>query len=1619
MSLIYEHVFLCQRISQMRAYLGIKMLSTILSRALKKRTRAVFNSTKPLLPVFLSVLVMTPVWADDTEIFFGGGSNSDATPNVLFVIDTSGSMGNNVSGTNDSRITVVKDALTELVSTVNNINVGLMRFSKPGGPVLFAISSVDAREGTDTTTTGTWSGSAESDGDENLSTGAVTLDADLITFGNGVGIGSGSDSGSSGSATFYITGDDDDAVQAYGSNGDGDLEENESLCIGGKFQGNNCKKEDDQDDDQNWLLGLLFRLPATPAGPPPGATITGAWVELLVDKAKKDDLVVDVYAEAPNAPDFDDEDIYGRTRVAGPIPWDMDDGSGDEPSDGQRIQSPDIKSLVQAAVNNQNWSASNGGDLAIIMELDFNATEEDAYREFESADTVGNDWDEAPRLSLLWEVPAVSTSADYLSAIRFADVGVPQGATVTNGTLTITPTGTAEADVVLTIALDAATDAAVLAAETNNLSGRSSGTSLNVTVPAAQWQDGTPVDINVASLLDTQVKTTNWCSGNVVFLIESANAAHYIATTETQYDPQLNIDYDTAGVAAGSSCLSTTLSKQIIVEADDAKVKLKNNGQDKIETNKNDFKIKTNNNERAVFRFQDLGLPQNETITAAYLELTAEDDKSGNAVLAIAIEETANSAALQNSNSFNRDFTDASARVAWTINEDWQEDSTYRSPNIASLIESVIDLGGWSSGNALTIEVSASSGSERKVYGYKKEPLKAARLIIEYQGDGSSEEEVEGVRNEFLETVDSLGANGWTPIQDTLYEAYLYYTGGAVKWGLERGDGPYEYTRTSVEAAITPASFSGNTIPSGCPGVDSNDSDCKNEVLNGSPIYQSPIASECQGESHIVFLTDGEPTHDSSTNFIKQAIGTNSCTNYGDHKDCVVELAGYMHDNDLAPSLPGIQRVTTHMVGFDFNSSWLESIAQAGGGEYKTANDLDSLVTEFRSIVSGVLRTNTSFVAPVAAVNQYNQLTTLDDVYFAVFQPDDKPRWSGNLKRYRLGDYGGETNAVLDANGFPVADAATGFFKDTAQSYWSSGVDGADVTLGGSAEQINSYSTRLMFTDIAGAELSAAGNRISTTNSAALSSALGVSDSQARNDLIEWIQGRDVDNEDNDDSTDTRFVMSDPLHSEPVAINYGSGNTEDVTVFFGTNTGVLHAINGATGAEVFSYIPQDLLGMQQTLRDNTAGNAHVYGLDGSPAIWSRDQGQDGFGNNVSGDFVRLFIGQRRGGSNYYGLDITNRATPSLLWKLEGGSGDFSEMGQSWAQPIPGRIKIGSAVRDVLFISGGYDTGKDGSTTSSTDTKGRALYIVDAETGQKLWSGGPTIGQFDEVFSDMQYSIPAALAVIDANRDGLSDGMYVGDLGGQVWRFDITNGASIGDLVTGGVIADLGAAGSSDAAQNRRFYHSPDVAILQQDGERVLAITIGSGERPSPLRTTVNDRFYTLFQTPVFGRPDTYTALRDRDDPSTGTVEDPDLLDVSAYLQGVDSADAQVVQLTLADKEGWYVDLPGTGEKVISSPTIFRGVVLFSAYQPTVQNDSCQAQVGTSRVYQLSLGEGLPKDITAPLAEFLTEVPTPVNVSGITSITLMNPEGGPTLLTGSTSQSLPDLGIRINYWRQDK
>ncbi len=101
---------------------------------------------------------------------------------------------------------------------------------------------------------------------------------------------------------------------------------------------------------------------------------------------------------------------------------------------------------------------------------------------------------------------------------------------------------------------------------------------------------------------------------------------------------------------------------------------------------------------------------------------------------------------------------------------------------------------------------------------------------------------------------------------------------------------------------------------------------------------------------------------------------------------------------------------------------------------------------------------------------------------------------------------------------------------------------------------------------------------------------------------------------------------------------------------------------------------------------------------------------------------------------------------------------------------------------------------------------------------------------------MDYSIPAEVKVIDFDGDGFADRMYAADMGGQVWRFDVFNGQSAANLVNGGVIAQLGAAPSATpaVADTRRFYYSPDVALVSTKDYHFVHVGIGSGHRAHPL-----------------------------------------------------------------------------------------------------------------------------------------------------------------------------------------
>ena len=266
-----------------------------------------------------------------------------------------------------------------------------------------------------------------------------------------------------------------------------------------------------------------------------------------------------------------------------------------------------------------------------------------------------------------------------------------------------------------------------------------------------------------------------------------------------------------------------------------------------------------------------------------------------------------------------------------------------------------------------------------------------------------------------------------------------------------------------------------------------------------------------------------------------------------------------------------------------------------------------------------------------------------------------------------------------------------------------------------------------------------------------------------------------------------------------------------------------------------------------------------YGLDGEIRLFVRNNdGQPGISDQ---DQAILVFGMGRGGDAVFAVDVHRPDAPRLLWQIDsstdsltGRSPDpFLSLGQVWAAPVVTRIKVGDTEHLAVVLSGGYDDTQDNRAVHG-DTVGNAIFLVDLESGELLWSAGAAGHGHDLALSEMQNSIPAAPRVLDLSGDGLADRLYVGDMGGRLWRFDLVNGNGRADFGEGGVLASLGAADPAATVPTdvRRFYSSPDVVLTDCAGATFLAVNLGSGYRGHPLDTDVADAFFSVRDTNVFG-----------------------------------------------------------------------------------------------------------------------------------------------------------------------
>ena len=785
-------------------------------------------------------------------------------------------------------------------------------------------------------------------------------------------------------------------------------------------------------------------------------------------------------------------------------------------------------------------------------------------------------------------------------------------------------------------------------------------------------------------------------------------------------------------------------------------------------------------------------------------------------------------------------------------------------------------------------------------------------------------QDIATARAGIIDSINAITPEGWSPLAETLYEAGQYYAGRAVEYGA--GHGPQE----SAPGARDPNS--------------------------GGAVYASPLRLGCQ-KNHIVLLTNGTPTLDVDADARIAALPDYSslvgsgCDGAGDGA-CLDDMASYLFAADLNPSLPGRQNIVTHVIGFEADLPLLASTANRGGGRYFTTTDGSSLLAALTNAFALVRDVQTGFTAPTVPVDSFNRLRNADDLYLAVFRATETARWPGNIKRFRLR---GTDGAVLDARGLAAVDPLTGWFVPESRSFWSSEADGADVSLGGAASNIPEPASRNVHTYLGEPLLSHTSNAVQRSNGLIDEALLGIGDpgDPTRNEIIDFIRGAEPAG--GGRRPGDRFPrMGDPLHGKPVLVTYGgtarNPDPDDQIIYAATNDGFLHAIDAQTGTELWAFVPPEFLGDQVILRANEVSPVRHYGIDGTIRAHIRAD-SDGVIEPDESEAVYLFFGMRRGGTAYYGLDVSRPAAPRVLWRQDGS--DLPGLGQSWSTPVPTRIRIQGAAQNpqslVLVFGGGYDPGQD-RYDGSTDQHGNALFITDALSGERLWFASRSESDFD--LPDMAYSVPADVRVIDLDLDGFADRLYGADMGGQVWRFDIFNGRSAANLISGGVIARLGGAPDTtpSAAVTRRFYHAPDVALAQMDGQRFLHIGIGSGHRARPNSLATQDRFHALRDYQVF------RALTQGEYESMTPIAGTDLVDITGNLRQSIPFGSPGWQLELNDG-GWR------GEKVLAESRTFNNQVYFTTFTPAAEAhgspEDCRPALGANRLYVLDLFNGDP------------------------------------------------------------
>lgn len=626
------------------------------------------------------------------------------------------------------------------------------------------------------------------------------------------------------------------------------------------------------------------------------------------------------------------------------------------------------------------------------------------------------------------------------------------------------------------------------------------------------------------------------------------------------------------------------------------------------------------------------------------------------------------------------------------------------------------------------------------------------------------------------------------------------------------------------------------------------------------------------------------------------------------------------------------------------------------------AADADQLATALQTAIGIIREANYSF-----SQASIQSARTADEnfIYEGSFEPlDGDPFWKGHLKKFQINGDGTVGAMLLDA-GETLQDASAA--SRTIKTYKSGAL------------------TSFITANIIPADLGI------TTGTDTVKNA-------QRDAVVGFFRGDTTYN------VEEGWKLGDVFRSTPITVGTPSAFFDDGRdennqfaahrsghvrtsaignrlIVAGANDGQFHAFKTSNMTEAWSFIPPNLLPKLKNVA-HAAHNAtapvtsltHQYFVDGPVTVADVWIG-DGDGTSKTANWKTILIfAEGRGATSYgwssssscdsginatysttykyycgyHALDLNDTLNPAYLWHINFSSeaAQAPYLGDPWSKMMTGRvrIKVGSYEKEkwVGFIGAGYNAA-DCSGGGTCDTRGKGLFVIDLSNGQVLWSFTKANN------SEMKYSLAAAPSIVDTDNDGFIDTAYIGDLGGNMWRFNFCRATDM---------PDCGASGTTTNWSGSIFFNSSSgnirpiytMAAVTKDNSSNLWVYWGTGDKVDPTASNAQEHFY---------------GVKDNDRTSTYAVSD---------IENITNA-AGVYDPT-SGRVGYRILLTGSGQKILADPTAFGGVVYFSSYTPPSGNNPCeQGGAASLNAIKYSTGAGALTTTTTSPAGVVTTTAT--------------------------------------------